>query len=101
CDADLPLGPTVAPTITKSYAQPTVAQGGSTSVTLVAANGAAAGGPNPTITDTFPAGQAPGNVTGMPNGFTCTTTGQTVSCTRAAALAPNEATAVTIPVSCS
>ena len=100
--ATLPVGAiTGAKSVTKNFSPNTLpAGGGSSTATIIATNGNTAGGANPTITDTFPAGQTPGATGTLTanQGFTCTTVGQTVSCTKAAAMAANEVATVTVPV---
>ncbi|HVF42398.1 MAG TPA: hypothetical protein VM936_05290 [Pyrinomonadaceae bacterium] len=84
-------------TIAKSHAGNfTQGQSGSYSITVTNSGGVASSG-TVTVTDTLPAGLAPGTATGT--GWTCNTAGQTVTCTRSDALAGGASyPAITVPV---
>jgi uncharacterized repeat protein (TIGR01451 family) len=84
-------------TIAKSHAGNfTQGQSGTYTVTVTNSGGVASSG-TVTVTDTLPAGLTPGTATGT--GWTCNTAGQTVTCTRATALAGGASyPAISIPV---
>jgi uncharacterized repeat protein (TIGR01451 family) len=84
-------------TIAKSHSGNfTQGQSGTYTVTVTNSGGVASSG-TVTVTDTLPAGLTPGTATGT--GWTCNTAGQTVTCTRATALAGGASyPAISIPV---
>ena len=85
--------------LTLTMAVPTTTvPGGSGTYTFTATNaGGAATSGTVTVTDTFPVSVTPGSATGT--GWTCTTSGQAVSCTRADALSPaGSYPALSVPV---
>ena len=84
-------------TIAKSHVGNfTQGQSGTYTVTVTNSGGVASSG-TVTVTDTLPAGLTPGTATGT--GWTCNTAGQTVTCTRANALAGGASyPAISIPV---
>ncbi|HEX8503347.1 MAG TPA: hypothetical protein VF659_22375 [Pyrinomonadaceae bacterium] len=89
----LPTDLTVAKTHAGNFTQ---GQGGSYAITVTNSGGVASSG-TVTVTDTLPAGLTPGPATGA--GWTCGTSGQTVTCTRADALGGGASyPAITVPV---
>ncbi|HEX8352841.1 MAG TPA: DUF11 domain-containing protein, partial [Pyrinomonadaceae bacterium] len=84
---------TVAKTHTGNFAQ---GQSGTYTITVTNSGGIASSG-TVTVTDTLPAGLTPGTATGT--GWTCGTSGQTVTCTRSNALAGGASyPAISVPV---
>jgi len=85
-------------TISKSHSGNfTQGQNGTYTITVTNSGGAASSG-TVTVTDTLPTGLTPGTATGT--GWTCNTSGQTVTCTRADALNGGASyPAISVPVS--